>query len=151
MLRILDIMSDEVFSVAASALLEEAAWELAAHDQRGAPVRDERGRLVGTVTTAHLVDPERGAWSRRGRAGRARVADVMSPEVVVMRADEPAFEAVRILAREEAEQILVVDDLDRVVGVVTAMDVLRALVHGDRLDEHEAPPHAGNSPPDPRH
>lgn len=137
MLKISEIMTDDVFTVSATAPVEEVAWALAIRTISGAPVRDSRGRLVGTVTKAELTDPERGAWP----AGAQLTAqDVMSPRVIVARADAPAIDAVRTLARERTQQIIVVDREGEVVGVVTPMDVLKALVHGDSFVEYR--PHA---------
>jgi len=145
-------MTEEVFSVAASAPLDDVAWALVAHGLAGAPVEDDEGRLVGTVSKAALADPERGVWSRGGLLGRTRAADVMSPRLVIVHADAPAREAVRLLAREHVDQVLVVDERDRVVGMVTPMDVLRALARGDRLDDDDqARPPSGDCPIEPRH
>jgi CBS-domain-containing membrane protein len=129
MLTIADIMTDEVFSVAVTDPVEEVVWALAIRNIGGAPVRDDLGRLVGTVTKADLADPERGAWSRASRSGPTTVGEVMSPRIMLAHADEPAMKAVRLLAgQQRPPHILVVDRLDRVVGIVTPMDVLKALV-----------------------
>jgi CBS-domain-containing membrane protein len=142
MLKVADIMSPDVFTIPAAAPLGEVAWALAAQGISGAPVRDRKGRLIGTVTKAELIDPERtgGLWRRAAVAG-----DVMSPRVMVARANDPAIAAVRVMCREGIPQIIVVDEREAVVGIVTPMDVLKALVHGDRFLEEataEAPPEA---------
>jgi len=140
MLRIADIMTEEVFTVPAGASAEEVAWALAIRNIGGAPVRDARGRLIGTVGKAELVDPHRGAWPRDGGRGRPPIArDLMSPRLLVARADDPAMWAVELFVRERTSQILVVDGDDgAVVGIVTPTDVLRALARGDRVTDDRA-------------
>ena len=50
MLRISDVMTRDVFTLAASTPAETAAWELIVRGFTGAPVRDARGRLVGVLS-----------------------------------------------------------------------------------------------------
>jgi CBS domain-containing membrane protein len=139
MLKISDIMTDDVFTVAATAPVSDVAWALAIRNISGAPVRDARGRLIGTVTKAELCDPERGVWSWDDRQP-VLAEDVMSPRVLVARADQPAAEAVALLARERLGQIVVIDGDGGVVGIITPMDVMKALVHGDRFVEERPEP-----------
>jgi acetoin utilization protein AcuB len=122
MLKIADIMTADVFTVEASAPVEEVAWALALRNIGGAPVHDRRGRLVGTVSKGELTD-----WLRDKRGGRAVVGDVMSARVLVVRADAPVIEAAELLTREGARQLVVVNEREEVVGIVTSMDVLEAV------------------------
>ena len=58
----------------------------------------------------------------------------MSPRVSVLKADQPAIEAVRILSEQPGRPLIVVGPRDEVVGTVTDMDVLEALGHGERFE-----------------
>lgn len=127
MLTIRDIMTEDVFTLSAQTPVEDAAWALAQRSISGAPVRDARGRLVGTLTRADLIDPDRAA--RRDAAGLTR--DIMSPRLLIAQDDQPAMEAVRLMMREELQQIVVTNRKDEVVGIVTPMDVMKALVRGE--------------------
>jgi CBS domain-containing membrane protein len=133
MLTIADIMTEDVFAIEAATPLEEVAWALSARNISSAPVRDERGHLIGVITKADITDPERGAWSERARLRPVAAADVMSPRIALARADEPAMKAVRLLTGKDPRQVVVLDARDRVVGIVTPWDVLRALAYGDGL------------------
>jgi CBS-domain-containing membrane protein len=135
MLKISDIMSRDVFTVSAAVPIEDVAWALAIRGISGAPVRDGKGRLVGTLTKAELIDPDRGAWHTSPPVAR----DVMSPRVTVIRADEPAMAAVRLMSGQGIPHLIVVDRDEAVVGIVTPMDVLKALVHGDSFVEEARP------------
>lgn len=135
MLTIRDIMTDDVFTLSAQAPIEDAAWALAQRSISGAPVRDAKGRLVGTLTRADLIDPER-AIRREGLVTK----DVMSSRVLIAQADQPAMEAVRLMMREELQQIVVIDRQDQVIGIVTPMDIMKALVRGEAF---QAEPRVG--------
>jgi len=58
--------------------------------------------------------------------GRLRVADLMTRDVVTIRTDEPLADAVGRLADSHVTGLAVVDARHRLVGVVTASDVLNA-------------------------
>jgi CBS-domain-containing membrane protein len=141
MLTIRDIMTEEVFTLSAQTPVEDAAWALAERSISGAPVRDAKGRLVGTLSRADLIDPDHGAWL--DRAGLT--ADVMSPRLLIAQDDQPAMEAVRLMMREELQQIVVTNAEDEVVGIVTPMDVMKALVRGELF---QAEPRAGMQVPE---
>jgi CBS-domain-containing membrane protein len=130
MLRIRDIMSTQVYSVEASASAEEAAWGLTRRHIGGAPARDDSGNLVGIISKSDLVNPEPSQWIK----GEATVGDLMNPDVVSLYADDPAMAAVTEMAKREIHRIVVLDEDGKLAGVVTPMDVVRALARGARFD-----------------
>ena len=87
-----------------------------------------------TIYQAYIVDPERrlvGSISLRelllARPDQ-RVADMMDPEPVHVRADAPREEAANLIARYDLLALPVIDGGDKLVGIVTqddAMDVER--------------------------
>lgn len=80
-------------------------------------VCDPQGRLAGVVSLRDLVvaNPE------------ARVAEIMTREVVRVRADASQEEAAELVARYDLLAVPVVDAQERVVGVITVDDVLTVL------------------------
>jgi CBS-domain-containing membrane protein len=126
MLCVSDIMTDEVYTLPALASVEEAAFELARRSITGAPVCDRSGRLLGVVGRAELADPE--------RRGGDRVRDVMSDRLCCVRPDDPAAAAVALMVEQGVHHVLVVDEEGALAGIVTPMDVLRALARGERLE-----------------
>jgi CBS-domain-containing membrane protein len=130
MLRIKDIMSTNVYAVDANASALEAAWGLTRRHIGGAPARDEEGNLVGVISKSDLVDPEPTQWIR----GEATVGDLMNPDVVSLYADDPAMAAVTEMANRHIHRIVVLDENSKLAGVVTPMDVVRALAQGARFD-----------------
>lgn len=77
-------------------------------------VTDERGHLLGIVSLWHLVSAP---------AERA-LRDLMTSEVVTVRADTPEDEVARVFSRYDLLVVPVVDDDGRLVGAITVDDVL---------------------------
>ncbi|HVU02836.1 MAG TPA: CBS domain-containing protein [Polyangiaceae bacterium] len=85
----------------------------------GAPVTDGAGRPIGVVTKTDLV-----AWKH---TGKKTVADLMTPRSFSVGTNEPLARAAGLMAYEGMHRVTVVAEDGRVVGVVTALDVLRWL------------------------
>lgn len=130
MLRIKDIMTANVYTVDADASAEEAAWGLTRRHIGGAPARDGDGNLVGVLSASDLVNPEPAQWIR----GEPTVGDLMNPDVISLYANDPAMAAVNEMAKRHLHRIIVLDDESKLAGIVTPMDVVRALARGDRFD-----------------
>lgn len=128
--RVGDIMTREVTTV----FPEENLTELMATMQdcgfRHLPVVDD-GKLVGLVTERDLlwlsVSPfEPGADTRSASfAEQNFVSRVMITDVVTVKADTPAREAVGLMVRNKIGALPVVDEAGGVVGIVTTSDILR--------------------------
>lgn len=58
-------------------------------------------------------------------------AEVMSTPAVTVHADETAPDAARLMMRSGVERLPVVDDEDRLVGIVTRRDLLRLFLRPD--------------------
>jgi CBS domain-containing protein len=56
--------------------------------------------------------------------------DIMSVNPVRVRLDMDALDAVRLMADQRVHRLLVVDEADRLVGIVTMEDVLELLTQG---------------------
>jgi predicted transcriptional regulator len=126
MLRIKDIMTVNVYIVDVDASAEEAAWGLTRRHIGGAPARDATGNLVGVLSKSDLVNPEPAQWIK----GEATVGDLMNPDVVSLYADDPAMAAVDEMAKRDIHRIVVLDNESKPAGIVTPMDVVRALSRG---------------------
>ncbi|MFD8236648.1 CBS domain-containing protein [Streptomyces sp. NPDC059696] len=128
----------------------EVARLQADHRIGGLPVVDDDDRVIGVVSVSDLVTertaaPERHGTSRRfglparspaarGRAGRAtaRTAGrLMSTPPVTVHAEDTIVEAARTMVRREVKRLPVLDEEDRLVGLVTRSDLLRVLVRPD--------------------
>jgi acetoin utilization protein AcuB len=126
MLRVKDIMTKKVYTVEFDASAEEAAWGLTRRQIGAAPVKNRDGDLVGILTKVDLVDPEPREWIKK----EATVGDLMDPEVIAVYGDDAALVAVHELASRNQHRLVVLNSENALVGIVSTMDVVRALDEG---------------------
>lgn len=129
-LRVRDIMSTDIQTLQASASVAEAVRELSARGISGAPVLDS-GRIVGVVSTSDLVSPR--SWPADD--GQPTVDAVMTRVLFAVRPGDPVMTAVRLMVAEKIHRAIVVSEEGALVGMVTPMDVMRALAEGDCVQE----------------
>ncbi|NXY97157.1 CBS domain-containing protein [Streptomyces sp. BR123] len=135
-IKVADLMTDAVVSVAPDTPFKDVAKLLAQHDISGVPVLDGEDRVVGVVSQTDLLagtaasalrpDPQDGTPARAPVAG-----DVMSAPAVTVHAEETAADAARLMTRRGIERLPVVDVEDRLVGIVTRRDLLRTFLRPD--------------------
>jgi CBS domain-containing protein len=139
-----DVMTRNVIAVAPDATVAQAVELMLERGISGLLVVDAAGTLAGVVTEGDLLRrDELGTQRRRPwwlrliaspgrqaadftRAHGRKVADVMTRDVVSVDLDDP-LEAIVELMEEHRIKRLPVLDADRVVGVVSRADLLRAL------------------------
>jgi acetoin utilization protein AcuB len=126
MLRVKDIMTKKVYTVEFDASAEEAAWGLTRRQIGSAPVKNRDGELVGMLTEGDLVDPAPHQWIKK----EATVGDLMDPEVIAVYEDDAALAAVHELASRNQHRLVVLNAENKLVGIVSTMDVVRALDQG---------------------
>lgn len=118
-----NVMTPDVFVILAGTLATTAAALLAERRVGAAPVVSPHGKPLGIVSRTDLLDP-------RHRLDEARVEDAMTRVLFGVRPTDTLMAAVHLMTREAIHRVVVVDD-GRLVGVVSAMDVLRALANAD--------------------
>jgi CBS-domain-containing membrane protein len=133
-LRVRDVMTSSVVFLCTYQVLNEAWDVLHTNCISGAPVLNSLGRLVGIVSKADLADP------RRQTADRPpTVREVMTKVIYAVRGGDSILTAVRLMVDEDIHRAVVVGDDGSVVGILTPMDVLRALACGQDLADPKQP------------
>jgi predicted transcriptional regulator len=136
-----ELMVANPVSIRDNATIQELVALLTDKGFGAAPVIDAAGRPVGVVSLADIVahDRERLASSvavpegaRRegtpaGNIDPARVRDIMTPVVLSVTSDAPAAKVVQEMVGLKVHRLFVVDRPGVLIGVITAMDVLRHL------------------------
>jgi CBS domain-containing protein len=117
-LRVEEVMNREVFVVGRHNTAERVRDSILALGITAAPVVDDDGRPVGVVSLRDLVT----------KTGGPTVADRMSNAVATVRATDPITHAARIIAETRYHHLPVVDAGGRVVGFVSALDLLSGMV-----------------------
>lgn len=128
MLKVSDLMTRSVATLSPDETLAQAADTLASLGVSGAPVCDEHARVVGVFSKSDLV----GRLVDGQLDPTSRVGDHMSSVTVSLRAEEPVAAAVRVMAERMIHRVVVLDEGGHLVGIVSPLDVLRA-VHEGRL------------------
>lgn len=141
-----DLMTANPVSIHQAATVGEAAAFLSGRGISAAPVIDEAGRPVGVVSRSDLLihrahgrlplqtAPNEGppAWAPdasavSGRMGYPRVRDVMTPAVFCVRSEAAAGKVIEKMLGLRVRRLFVVDQSGVLVGVISAIDVLRRL------------------------
>jgi len=146
-----EIMQRNVVSVRPDTDVETLLRLMREHELQGVPVVDEDGRVVGIVTEADLVlrdedadlhlphhidlwggviflEPMKHYEERLRRAFAATVGDMMTPDPVTVSPEDPIRRAGHLIAERKHNRLPVVDADGKLVGIVTRVDVLDALV-----------------------
>jgi CBS domain-containing protein len=125
MLTVRDVMTPNVSFVCSDDSVDSATDLLHALAISGVPVRNRAGKFVGVLTLSDLVNP---VLLRSLR--HATVADVMTQDVFTVMPDEAAVFAAMIMSRHDVHRVFVMEPEGAVIGVVTALDLVRALARG---------------------
>lgn len=136
-----EVMTRNVLTVAAEADLKDAAWGLTLKGFSGAPVKDESGNVIGVLSKSDFIHPDK-ADTSPDRHGTVR--DNMTPLLLTARTGDPLKSAVRRMVDMSIHRLVVVDDRGELVGILTPMDVLRALLDG-RIQSDDFAPNGGAS------
>jgi CBS domain-containing protein len=139
-----DVMTTAVVSVTPAASYRSVVDLLVGHRFSAVPVADDQLRVAGVVSEADLlrkieyaVDEQPRLFEgrrRRGERGKARAgtaADLMSSPPVVVRSGTSIAAAARLMAGEKVKRLPVVDDADRIVGIVARGDLLKVHLRPD--------------------
>jgi CBS domain-containing protein len=144
-MRVKDVMTEEVKTVAPDTPLKEVARVLTELGVSGLPVVDE-GKVVGVVSEADILVKERGSNPpRHGLVGllfdegvdhgwklQAETAgEAMTSPAITIGALRPVTEAAGKMIDRKINRLPVVDDDGELLGIVTRADLVRAFVRSD--------------------
>ncbi|WP_225800957.1 CBS domain-containing protein [Streptomyces sp. NK15101] len=114
------LMTDDVVSAVPATSFREVAKLLAEHEISGVPVVDDDEHVVGVVSESDLL------------AHHELVArDLMTTPAVTVHAEETVADAARLMVRRGVERLPVVDEEERLVGIVTRRDLLGVYLRPD--------------------
>lgn len=137
-----DVMSREVHTVQPDTPLAEAVELLLDKVYRTLPVVDENGRVVGILTDGDLLERAKllatSAQRELSQAEVSRelqqirqsgqtVSQVMTPDPVTVRPETPITQAVNLMVERDVKRLPVVDANGTLLGMVSRVNVLRAL------------------------
>ncbi len=133
-----DLMSTNPITIGLDTPVRDAARLLYTLDFRHLPVIDEGGKLVGMLSDRDLRGvsvPYSTASEYLGSGQGAldvRVGDLMSGGVLAVRPEDEAADVVDLMLENKIGAVPVVEEAGNIVGIVSYVDVLRALPLGPR-------------------
>ena len=140
-----DVMTAGVVSVEEGTPFKEIVDLMETHHVNAVPVVDSCDRVLGVVSSADLVpkiefsgsgDHAHLFESRKHRAAREKssgtaAAELMSAPARTVMPQTSLVEAARIMETAELKRLPVVNDLGRLVGIVTRSDLLKVYLRSD--------------------
>jgi CBS-domain-containing membrane protein len=139
-----DVMTTSVVALREDADYKDIVNVLRRYRVSACPVIDETGRVIGLVSEADLLcketDPdypvglERLNWRvhQETKANALTAEQLMTSPAVAIHPWAPVQEAAREMEQRQIKRLPVVDQEDRLVGIVTRSDVLRVYERPDR-------------------
>lgn len=144
------VMTGDVVSAEYGTPFKEVARRLADHRISGLPVVDEDDKVIGVISETDLMarqaaitDPfapsrrrrlaplTRSARRQAAKAEARTAGQLMTVPPVIAHADDTIVQAARTMAQRHVERLPVLDEEDRLVGIVTRRDLLRVFLRPD--------------------
>lgn len=159
-----DVMTRTVAAVVGAATFREIVRTMKQWNVSALPVLTGDSRVIGVVSEADLLlkeefrgmEPSRMEQARRlddiAKLGGVTAGELMSSPAAVVHADATLPEAARLMARRKVKRLPVIDDEDRLEGVVSRGDLLKVFLRPDadierEVQEEVATPLFAVSPP----
>jgi CBS domain-containing protein len=119
--KVRDAMTPDPATASPSMTVVEAAQEMIKKEKGPLPVV-EGGRVVAMVTDRDII-------ARVVAAGQdpsaLRVSDIATKDVVTIGPDQDTQEARRLMAQHQLDRLVVVEEGDRLVGIISEADLRR--------------------------
>lgn len=145
-----DLMTRHVVSARYDTSFKEIVRLMTENEITALPVIDAGGRPLGVVSEADLLRKESDqpgiagrapvppleAWERAKARGE-RAEDLMSAPAICARPEWTVVEAARLMETQLVKRLPVVDETDRLLGVVSRRDLLRVFLRKDRAIREE--------------
>jgi CBS domain-containing protein len=122
-MRAQEIMTRNPLTVSIDATVLEVARLMAEKDVGFIPIVDSQGRAVGTVTDRDIVVR---VVAKGLDAKTARLRDFGGNEVIHVRPEDDVSRARELMQKHKLQRILVCDDQQRPVGVISLQDLAQA-------------------------
>ena len=131
-LVVADVMTMDPITVGVDATVEAAEQLLAAYRISGLPVIDGAGQLVGVLSRTDLLLDRGPALTQlvRGHASGLRVGELMTSPAVTVSLSATLVEAARIMRDERVHRLVVVNEHEVPIGVLSATDYVTLIADG---------------------
>jgi CBS domain-containing protein len=117
-----DLMSPQVVVAKENTNAEQISSRLLAGEFNGVPIVDDKGAVIGIVTALDILKAIQGG---KKKLNEMLARDIMTPNPSTVKKDTSIEEIIRILVEKEIVLVPVVEDNNRLIGVVARLDILR--------------------------
>lgn len=127
-IKVKDYMTKNVNTIKPDDTVEDVIKLVKETGHDSFPVVDDHGRVVGYVSAVDIIDKKPGV----------KVKDIMSKELYVARDFMDLRDAARVMFRTGHSKLPVVDENDRIVGIISNADVIRSQIEKvdpDKVDK----------------
>ncbi len=121
-MKLSEVMQTNLEVISADATVRDAAARMKDRDIGALPVR-VGDQLAGMITDRDLIVR---SIARGEDPDETRVATVMTKDTACCYADDEVDNAVRLMADRQIQRLLVLDKSEKLVGIVSLADLLRA-------------------------
>jgi len=152
-MKVQDLMTRSVLTVRPDTPLKDAAALLSEHRISGLPVVDGERRVLGVLSEGDILFKEsNGRESKQGflerllavpqpglelKIAARTTGEAMSAPALTIGPRRPVTEAATTMIDEGVNRLPVIDDEERLIGIITRADLVRAFVRSDAEVEHE--------------
>ncbi len=131
-MKVIDLMQADVKTVRPDAVIGDVVVSLADAHISAMPVVDGHGRMVGVVSATDVLAAE--AEAEDGPAyseliKNTLVQDLMTPHALTIGPEADVREAARRMLYAEVHRLFVAEG-DRLIGVISTLDIVRAVANG---------------------
>lgn len=131
-MKVAELMQRNVRTISSDASVAEVVLSLADAHVSGMPVLDKGGRMIGVVSATDILTAEAEAESQRidrELLQETSVREIMTARPYTVAPDEEVREAARQMLYADVHRLFVADG-DRLVGVISTTDIVRAVATG---------------------
>jgi acetoin utilization protein AcuB len=138
--KVSEYMTAKVISVKEDMGIREAFFLMRDEEIRHLPVLDDKGGLIGIVSDRELrrpnwVDESPDIAHIYDLKDDLEISDVMSRDIHFVHTYDTLSKAVKLLLKENVGAVPVLDKTENLVGMLSAVDMMRAL--NDLLEEQK--------------
>ncbi len=119
-----DVMIKDVITVSESMPIKEAARLFSERRITGAPVVNAEGNLVGVLSETDIIRKTNsiGAWSP------STAGQIMTKPAITVAPDETVQRVCELMSNRHIHRVVVADG-DKIQGILTTMDILKAIAN----------------------
>ncbi len=139
-MQLRDVMHEGVTAIYCERSIPDLETVLLNDHISGVPVISVSGKLMGIVSKTDLIRKYQqmlrlGASTSRKELSNIKVYEIMSPNVFTASPEEDLSTVARKMVESGYHRVIVTNEKNEILGIVSSLDVLRAVGRGYLLQE----------------